>query len=70
MVRRFRSYDHKNGKTALHLLMAFCGNNKLILGHVNVTEHKTNEIPCAQNLIWYILEPVCRGTIFTITNFI
>ena len=45
------SYDNKNGEKALHLLMAFCSNNKIILGHVNVSEQKTNEIPCAQELI-------------------
>lgn len=45
------SYDNKNGEKALHLLMAFCANNKLILGHINVTKEKTNEIPCAQEMI-------------------
>ena len=58
------SYDNKNGEKALHLLMAFCTNNKIILGHVNVTKDKTNEIPCAQELITELGLP--DGAIYTL----
>ena len=58
------SYDNKVGERALHLLMAFCSNNKIILGHVNVTKDKTNEIPCAQELIATL--GVAEGAIFTL----
>jgi len=58
------SYDHKNGEKALHILMAFCGNNKLILGHVNVNEDKTNEIPCAQKLISEL--GLVEGSVYTL----
>lgn len=44
------SYDNVKGNKILHLLTAFCVDNKLILGHISVGE-KTNEIPCAQTLI-------------------
>jgi hypothetical protein len=58
------SYDNKNGERALHLLMAFCSNNKIVLGHVNVTKDKTNEIPCAQELVSDL--GINEGTIFTL----
>jgi hypothetical protein len=58
------SYDHKNGEKALHLLMAFCGNNKLVLGHINVTDSKSNEIPCAQNMLSEL--GVVEGSVYTL----
>lgn len=58
------SYDNKNGEKALHLLMAFCTNNKIILGHVNVTKDKTNEIPCAQEMIADL--GLANGAVYTL----
>jgi hypothetical protein len=58
------SYDNKNGEKALHLLMAFCSNNKLILGHHDVTKDKTNEIPVAQKLIAELGLP--EGAVYTL----
>lgn len=58
------SHDNRNGERALHLLMAFCSNNKIVLGHVNVTKDKTNEIPCAQELAASL--GMEEGTIFTL----
>lgn len=58
------SHDNKIGERALHLLMAFCSNNKIILGHVNVTKDKTNEIPCAQELISTL--GIAEGAVFTL----
>jgi len=58
------SYDNKNGEKALHLLMAFCTNNKLILGHTDVTKDKTNEIPTAQKLIAELGLP--EGSVYTL----
>lgn len=58
------SYDNKNGEKALHLLMAFCSNSKLILGHIDVTKDKTNEIPVAQRLIAELGLP--EGSVYTL----
>lgn len=58
------SYDNKNGEKALHLLMAFCTHNKLILGHIDVTKDKTNEIPVAQRLIAELGLP--EGSVYTL----
>lgn len=58
------SYDNKNGEKALHLLMAFCTNNKLILGHVDVAKSKTNEIPLAQKLIAEL--GLAEGSVYTL----
>lgn len=41
------SFDHRKGNTLLQLVSAFCTNNQLILGHVEIPD-KTNEIPVAQ----------------------
>lgn len=57
------SYDNVSGSKMLHLLTAFCVENKLILGHINVGE-KTNEIPCAQTLIKEL--GLQEGSIYTL----
>ncbi len=44
--------------------MAFCSNNKLILGHHDVTKDKTNEIPVAQKLIAELGLP--EGAVYTL----
>ena len=57
------SYDNVKGNKMLHLLTAFCVENQLILGHISVGE-KTNEIPCAQELIKQLGLP--SGSIYTL----
>jgi hypothetical protein len=57
------SHDNINGNRPLHLLTAFCVENQLILGHVSVGD-KTNEIPCAQELIKKLGLPA--GSIYTL----
>lgn len=57
------SYDNIKGNKMLHLLTAFCVEKQLILGHISVGE-KTNEIPCAQELIKQLGLP--NGSIYTL----
>jgi hypothetical protein len=57
------SYDNIKANKVLHVLTAFCVNNQLILGHISVGE-KTNEIPCAQELIKQLGLP--EGSIYTL----
>ena len=45
-----KSFDHFNDKKALQKLMFFDVNEKLILGHIPISE-KTNEIPAVQSLL-------------------
>jgi hypothetical protein len=57
------SYDNVKGNKVLHLLTAFCVESQLILGHISVGS-KTNEIPCAQELIKQLGLP--EGSIYTL----
>ena len=57
------SYDNVKDNKMLHILTAFCVENQLILGHVNVGD-KTNEIPCAQMLIKTL--GLQEGSIYTL----
>lgn len=57
------SYDNVKGNKMLHLLTAFCVENQLILGHISVRD-KTNEIPCAQELIKQLGLP--EGSVYTL----
>lgn len=57
------SFDHLKGNGILQLLNIFCMSNKLILGHVEISE-KTNEIPTAQALIKELGLP--EGSIYTL----
>jgi len=45
-----KSFDHFNDKKALQKLMFFDVNEKLILGHIPISD-KTNEIPAVQSLL-------------------
>jgi hypothetical protein len=45
------SFDRFEDKKAIHILMAMLTDEQLILGHANVTEEKTNEIPMLVKLL-------------------
>lgn len=57
------SFDYVKGNNMIHLLSAFCTQNQIILGHVEIPE-KTNEIPTAQWLIRSLGLP--EGSIYTL----
>ena len=57
------SFNHLKSNGMLQLLSIFCMSNKLILGHVEISE-KTNEIPTAQALIKELGLP--EGSIYTL----
>jgi len=45
-----RSFDHADGKTALHMISAWCGENRLVLGQL-AAEAKDNEITAIPKLL-------------------
>lgn len=44
------SFDHFNDKRVAHLISAYCTQDQLILGHMEVSD-KSNEIPAVQSLL-------------------
>ncbi len=57
------SFDNLKGNPQLHLLSLFSVEDKIILGHVEISE-KTNEIPTAQEIIQKLALPA--GAIYTL----
>ena len=45
------SFDHFEDQSAIQVLSAFLSKGSIILGHEEIENHKTNEIPMAQKLI-------------------
>lgn len=57
-----RSYDHYQGKAAIHLISAFASANSLVLGQVK-TQEKSNEISAIPDLLDLIFLDGCVVTI-------
>ena len=56
------SFDHFEDQSAIQVLSAFLSKKNLILGHEEIENYKTNEIPMAQKLIKALK---LKGILFT-----